>query len=607
MSNIDKAMELAFKGFHVFPVKADKTPLTPRGYKDASRDQFQIQSWWDANPQALVGVATGPSNIIVADIDVKKGKDGFKSLQDKKLSLPPTFTYKTPSGGEHHVYYSTNANSIPQQTNLGELNGVDRQSGPSYVVWYGETPWDAELAAPPVWLTDLYGSAKLYDDAPEFTGTLPDWVKSLDNREPSYFVQGFIEDVDHVSKVGNDELRRFLWRLAFMSVEGEYGVRRAYGALKAKYWGTSGESDEGKEKEWERLLRGALAQAKEAERRGDAYSGTTREWTPPVDGVPGVDAAEDEIKVMSYADLLAIPEPTWWIESLFKEASLGVVAGSGGLGKSFLMLHMAGCIATGTPFFHTKVKKGKVLYVAAEGIEEFAKRIKAMCDYHHMPLNVLTENMFFVESGVNLSSDASMNKLTAILKEQEFDFIILDTLSQVTSVASENDAAEMSKIFRTARRLRGIRPGSTIVTVHHANRASGSMRGSSAIRDNVDTVLAVNGNNGRFSLSTLPDDMGKQRSAKADKFEGFELIDHLGTAVVAWTGVKPVDPKWEAIRVLLADGVPRSLKEIAKETGLSESVVEDRTKALRKSGGMPFEQVGKSKKYTLTPLPEEEA
>src|SRR5262245_53198003 len=65
------ALDLAAQGLHVFPCHAGtKKPLTEHGLLDATRDEAQIQAWWERWPKAMVAVATGPaSGIWVLDID----------------------------------------------------------------------------------------------------------------------------------------------------------------------------------------------------------------------------------------------------------------------------------------------------------------------------------------------------------------------------------------------------------------------------------------------------------------------------------------------------------------------------------------------------------
>src|SRR5690554_6051836 len=99
---------MAERGLAVFPVRVgadnSKTPLTPHGHLDATTDPAQISRWWGENPSAEVGVWVGGANLIVLDVDVKNGKDGWESLDQAWLDIPETFGYDTPSGGRHLVY-----------------------------------------------------------------------------------------------------------------------------------------------------------------------------------------------------------------------------------------------------------------------------------------------------------------------------------------------------------------------------------------------------------------------------------------------------------------------------------------------------------------------
>ena len=64
-------MEYAELGWSVIPVvPSAKTPLTPRGFKDASNEPSQLKLWWREHPEAGVGIVTGdPSGLIVLDVD----------------------------------------------------------------------------------------------------------------------------------------------------------------------------------------------------------------------------------------------------------------------------------------------------------------------------------------------------------------------------------------------------------------------------------------------------------------------------------------------------------------------------------------------------------
>lgn len=75
----DAALWYANAGWPIFPLRpAGKTPLTAHGFKDATTDLPVIRSWWQATPQANIGVATGVKFDVI-DVD---GPEGFASLAD---------------------------------------------------------------------------------------------------------------------------------------------------------------------------------------------------------------------------------------------------------------------------------------------------------------------------------------------------------------------------------------------------------------------------------------------------------------------------------------------------------------------------------------------
>ena len=86
-SNLDVAIDLARRGFAVFPLRnwGDGDGWKPiKDFPDkASADPAQIKNWWAKWPDSRVGLLTGERNgITVLDVDVKNGKDGEASLTE---------------------------------------------------------------------------------------------------------------------------------------------------------------------------------------------------------------------------------------------------------------------------------------------------------------------------------------------------------------------------------------------------------------------------------------------------------------------------------------------------------------------------------------------
>jgi len=116
----------------VFPLRADKTPLTPHGFKDAVSDEDRIYSLFERHPDAaLIGIATGgDARLLVLDIDQKNGKDGFR--WSGLNSLPQTLTFETPSGGQHR-YYRLPVGHTMRCSASGVCDGIDIRADGGYV------------------------------------------------------------------------------------------------------------------------------------------------------------------------------------------------------------------------------------------------------------------------------------------------------------------------------------------------------------------------------------------------------------------------------------------------------------------------------------------
>ncbi|GAA0950615.1 bifunctional DNA primase/polymerase [Nonomuraea longicatena] len=180
------ALAAAARGWHVFPLTPG-AKIPPRGFggwqQRATTDPAVIRAWWAHRPYNI-GVACGPSRLLVIDLDVPKpyrapppewdrpgitgGADVFAALcagHGQPLPLE-TVRIRTRRGGQH-LYYSTPADAAFANTQgaLGWL--IDTRASGGYVVGPGShvTADDGHgtyqiLHAPPVaplpgWLADL--------------------------------------------------------------------------------------------------------------------------------------------------------------------------------------------------------------------------------------------------------------------------------------------------------------------------------------------------------------------------------------------------------------------------------------------------------------------
>jgi hypothetical protein len=171
-SELEAALGYTRMNISVFPCNPlDKKPLTPNGFKDATRDEAQIRVWWGRWPNAMIGAPTGlASGMWVVDLDIDPAKkiDGKATLDQlvaQRGALPPTLMTITPRGGRHLIFsWDPNHNIRNSAGRIG--SGIDVRGDGGYVCLPpsrnasgGEYRWDPDSApqsAPaPGWLIAL--------------------------------------------------------------------------------------------------------------------------------------------------------------------------------------------------------------------------------------------------------------------------------------------------------------------------------------------------------------------------------------------------------------------------------------------------------------------
>jgi len=152
---------------YLFPIKAGAKfpPLIKNNLNDASNDPAQIRKWAKKWPGCNWGLAHKKSNVLVADIDTKPGKEGQLTydMLDIEYGWPETEETLSPSGGRHLIYEG------PHVFALGE-NGFGKDiDSPNYTILPGcvtsqgayEMVRAGPTAAAPQWMYDRIGAAKV--------------------------------------------------------------------------------------------------------------------------------------------------------------------------------------------------------------------------------------------------------------------------------------------------------------------------------------------------------------------------------------------------------------------------------------------------------------
>jgi|GEM_PF-589756 len=131
------ALAYAGRGWAVHPLRpGDKRPLLKDWPHQATGDAATIRRWWARWPSANVGLACGPSGLVVVDLDVKAGAGGLASWAALAVRLGlddlATPTSRTPSGGLHLFFSAPDPALGNSAGRLGP--GIDTRGQGGYAV-----------------------------------------------------------------------------------------------------------------------------------------------------------------------------------------------------------------------------------------------------------------------------------------------------------------------------------------------------------------------------------------------------------------------------------------------------------------------------------------
>lgn len=216
--------------------------------------------------------------------------------------------------------------------------------------------------------------------------------------------------------------------------------------------------------------------------------------------------------------------PPWIVKGIIPRAGLGVIYGEPGSGKSFLAMDMALSIVQGLEWRGRKVRKGGVIYVAAEGQGGIPARLRAYtAHFGRQP----ADHPFYLMTGAPSFLENDWRHVVAEIKYRgDISCLFVDTLAQSIAGGDENSSETMGKVIANARRIHEA-TGVVVILVHHSGKdASKGARGHSSLRgaDDFEIEVTRNGEEREMRIS-------KQKDGRdGDKF-GFKLVT-VSTGIV---------------------------------------------------------------------------
>lgn len=491
---LDAALDLLERGMHVIPLGDPQSPppqslvdrfdgdvekaraqwpKTPRiawkQYQTKAPTEDEVTQWWTQWPTANIGVCTGA--VIVLDADSKEAADWLRN------NVTPTpWRVKTGRKDGLHFWYGANP-QLPIKNRADAGSKIDIRGYGGYVVVPPSKHANGQTYE---WDVDRLWEADSIDDLPKLTHADIEKIQGL-NRTVG--TGNLNVDVSHIRPANQGQaVPQGERNTAAASLAGRYirqGMDLATIQRLMEDWNARNPQP---------LAQGELRTtiASVAKTHTDNHPDSPIPLTP-------AETPQGGFEFIHARDILGAIGPTDWVIKHYIEAnSVGLLFGDPGSYKSFLAIDMAACTATGKDWFGHKVKRpGPAYYIAGEGHNGLARRLKAWSDYHQA---ALWESPFYVsrratqlyDPGAAIQVHAAVDQLLQQHGEAP-SLIVIDTLARNFGPGNENATEDMNVFIEHVDRYLREPTGAAVLIVHHTGHAEkGRARGAMALKGAID-------------------------------------------------------------------------------------------------------------------------
>lgn len=195
------------------------------------------------------------------------------------------------------------------------------------------------------------------------------------------------------------------------------------------------------------------------------------------------------------------PEPTkWLVEGLIPEESCVVIGAEEKTGKSWLLFHLALCLASGLPFlgrFNVN-RRGKVLIYSPEsGREAKRRRLYGLCWGMGIEPSEVEESLPLISDNLNFADPVNVVQVRQLIEEVKPVLFVVDPMACAHGGIDENQAGEVQPLLNNLRDLISHSSGMSVALAHHLNKghrdrtAGHGLRGSSALPAWYDVLVSL--------------------------------------------------------------------------------------------------------------------
>lgn len=475
MGTLAAALEWAKRGFPVFPVQENsKEPVFDDWPSSATIDEKTIIAMWTDpvfKTERNYNIGCLTSNLVVIDIDVKKGKHGYEEYNGLGGTFD-TLLVQTPTGGVHCYFYG------PSSSNTALSPSVDVRSKNGYVLAPGSTidgkPYSVITDLPIKWIPQSLETRltpAYYKEAAVFSGT-----ESLDSPSSIEAAISYLSTCppaiqgQHGDETTFKTAARLVREMGLTPQTAYCLLRDYYNPRCVPPWHN------------EELV----TKVYNAMQYGTASTGSL---TPDHFFGSILHAIEKPPNVFETAnswgnavDPALIPARPWVVNRMLMRKSVTLLMASGSAGKSSLSLALASHLALGKDFAGNKSYEAckSIVYNGEDNLIEQSRRLEAVCSMYNFNYKEVKDSIFMLsnrevkldlvyKNGKHVyKNDIIYNQLRDIAIKDEVGLLVLDPLVKVHK-CEESDNVEMDFVMDVINDL-AYEANIAVLILHHTSK-----------------------------------------------------------------------------------------------------------------------------------------
>lgn len=194
------------------------------------------------------------------------------------------------------------------------------------------------------------------------------------------------------------------------------------------------------------------------------------------------------------SDSLVLPEEL--VQGLLHRGTKALVGGSSKAGKTWLLLDLAVCVATGSPFLGSPTTAGRVLYLNLEIQPAFFKaRLQTLLKRKGLDRVDQLDQMTL--RGQDTDAATLIPTLAGKICHERYSLIVIDPIYKLMGARSENASTGVGSLCQCLEQL-VVSTGAAVVSAHHftkgnqaGKKAMDRLSGSGVFARDADTVLTL--------------------------------------------------------------------------------------------------------------------